>query len=349
MISSPNARAHISFSAAQRRVLAVFLCLAMVGASAMITFGSSLFPSAEATAQAETVFGSAVPTVASEADSRAVDVATRLKVTTDGKITAIRFYKSAQNTGVHTGAIWGTGGHVHASVTFKNETASGWQVATLSKPMSLNAGTTIIVAYHAPVGHYADDPNYFAGKGAGAAHIQAMPDVTSKPNALYHYGTTPAFPTSTWKASNYYVDAVFVPKTAGVPVTPPPTAAPTTAAPTTAAPTTAPPTTTHVTTPPPTTPPPSGDNPCPLTKAAQSCWAAHTGVPGFTEAQILAGQSNLTHVVGNLTVTTPGTVINNQWIDGCIAVKANNVTISNVARSLGRATAEAAISARPVV
>jgi hypothetical protein len=72
--------------------------------------------------------------------------------------------------------------------------------------------------------------------------------------------------------------------------------------------------------------------PCALTAAASSCWAAHTGVlngTGFSEPQILAGASTLQHVVGDQTITKDGTVIANQWIDGCIAVKANNVTIRN--------------------
>ena len=63
-----------------------------------------------------------------------------------------------------------------------------------------------------------------------------------------------------------------------------------------------------------------------------SCWATHTGVQngtGYTEAQILAGQSNLKHIVGDQRITTPGTVIDHAWIDGCLAIDANNVTIKN--------------------
>jgi uncharacterized Zn-binding protein involved in type VI secretion len=77
--------------------------------------------------------------------------------------------------------------------------------------------------------------------------------------------------------------------------------------------------------------------PCALAHAAgadlaSSCWATHTGVQfgtGYTEAQIVAGQSTLTHEVGDITITTPGTVINNEWITGCISIYANNVTIEN--------------------
>jgi hypothetical protein len=69
--------------------------------------------------------------------------------------------------------------------------------------------------------------------------------------------------------------------------------------------------------------------PCALTTAAVSCWASHTGVPGYTEAQILAGHSPLKHVLGDVTITTNGTVIANEWIDGCVAVDADNVTIED--------------------
>ncbi len=77
--------------------------------------------------------------------------------------------------------------------------------------------------------------------------------------------------------------------------------------------------------------------PCPLTHAAgadgtHSCWATHTGVQdgtGFTEAQIVAGQSTLKHVTGDLTITIPGTTISDEWISGCIAIETYDVTIEN--------------------
>ena len=81
----------------------------------------------------------------------------------------------------------------------------------------------------------------------------------------------------------------------------------------------------------------SGSVPCALTHAAgadgtNSCWATHTGVQngtGYSEAQILAGQSTLTHVMGDQTIKTPGAVISNEWISGCVAIDASNVTIKN--------------------
>ena len=80
---------------------------------------------------------------------------------------------------------------------------------------------------------------------------------------------------------------------------------------------------------PPPPPPQASSVSCALTAAAESCWASHTGVPGYTEAPILAGQSPLRHVIGDITVTTAGAVISNEWIDGCVAIDANNVTIKD--------------------
>jgi hypothetical protein len=83
-----------------------------------------------------------------------------------------------------------------------------------------------------------------------------------------------------------------------------------------------------------------------------SCWATHTGVQsgtGFTEAQILAGHSTLLHVVGDRVIKTAGTVVSNEWIDGCVSIEAANVTIKDSLihtrdQCYGDGTASAAIA-----
>ncbi len=219
-------------------------------------------------------------------------------------------------------------------MTFTNESASGWQTANLSSPVRVDPGTTYVVSYHTNVGHYSGDQYYFAGKGAGKYAVRALADGVDGGSGVYKYGTGSAFPTSTYRATNYWVDVAFRRLTDAQLATSSTTAAPTTTAALATTTTTAQATTTTTaapttTTTAPVTPPPSGSVPCALNIAAKSCWAANTGVPGWTEAQIVAGQSPLHHVVGNLTVTQDNAVIDSQWIDGCIAVKANNVTIKN--------------------
>lgn len=79
--------------------------------------------------------------------------------------------------------------------------------------------------------------------------------------------------------------------------------------------------------------------PCALDDAAstQSCWEANEGVAatGCTEAQIEAqspaqcGPAHFKHVTGNVTITAANTVIDHEWISGCVSINAgaDNVVI----------------------
>lgn len=151
---------------------------------------------------------SATPTYANSSDTNAVELGTRIKVGADGFISGVRFYKGPLNTGTHTGSLWSASGDLLASGTFTNETASGWQSLTFGTPVPVTAGTTYVVSYHAPNGRYAYDPGYFAG--ARANHpLTAPADGDGGRNGLFRYGPS-AFPSSSYGASSYWVDAIFV-------------------------------------------------------------------------------------------------------------------------------------------
>ena len=152
----------------------------------------SLFPS------------SAVPGTPSTNDPGAVEVG--MKFTTDrpGYITAIRFYKGAGNTGVHTGSLWTASGAKLAGVTFTGETASGWQQATLASPVAVAASTTYVVSYYAPSGSYSSDNSYF-----GTARDNSPLHAPSGTNGVYRYGSASGFPSDSYQSSNYWVDVVF--------------------------------------------------------------------------------------------------------------------------------------------
>lgn len=119
---------------------------------------------------------------------------------------------------------------------------------------------------------------------------------------------------------------------------------PATTTPTTTTPTTTTPTTTSSTTTTSTTTSGGGTGgtvPCALTHAAgadpdTSCWATHTGVlgaTGITEAQIKADPagSGFTVHTGDLTISQSNTVVDHEWIKGCITIAdgANNVTVKD--------------------
>src|SRR5919198_1981373 len=103
-----------------------------------------------------------VPTVPSAADNNAVELGTKFYSDIDGFITGVRFYKSTANTGTHIGNLWSLTGTRLATVTFSNETPSGWQQAMFSSPVPITANTTYVISYHTNVGSYAADGGYFA-------------------------------------------------------------------------------------------------------------------------------------------------------------------------------------------
>lgn len=156
-----------------------------------------------AAAPDQTLFTNQVPATLAENDSAVVEVGTRFTPAVSGQVTAIRFLKGPGNGGTHVGSLWTSNGTKLASVTFTGETASGWQSATLATPVQLTAGTTYVVSYRAPQGHYAVTENFFTTPLVSG-------NLTAPSGAgRYLYGAAGGFPTSTYMSSNYFVDVVF--------------------------------------------------------------------------------------------------------------------------------------------
>ncbi|WP_183604892.1 DUF4082 domain-containing protein [Rhizobium fabae] len=150
----------------------------------------------------------ATPSVASVNDNQPVNLGMKFQADTAGWITSIRFYKGANNTGPHSGYLWTASGTLLGSVTFNNETASGWQTAQLTQQVAIQADTTYVVSYSTS-GNYSATGNYFAS------------DVTNGDlkapagnNGVYAYGSGGLFPTSSYNSTNYYVDVAFKPQLA---------------------------------------------------------------------------------------------------------------------------------------
>jgi Domain of unknown function (DUF4082)/Putative Ig domain len=153
--------------------------------------------------------GNAVPGIVDSGPDSAVELGVRFRSDLDGYITGIRFYKTSSNAGTHVANLWTSAGTLLATATFTNETASGWQQVNLSTPIYITANTVYVASYHTNVGHYCDDQNYFAGKGADSAPLHALADGISGFNGTYSYGSASSFPNQGWNSSNYWVDVVF--------------------------------------------------------------------------------------------------------------------------------------------
>jgi Domain of unknown function (DUF4082) len=132
-----------------------------------------------------------------------------------GTITAIRFYKNALNVGVHVGNLWtlaDDGSPALASVTFSDETATGWQQGNFVQPVHIDAATNYIASYHIDdTGTYSCTSGYFNSASRIVGVLTAPTDGDVCGNGRVTYGDTSARPTSTYNGSNFWVDVVFVP------------------------------------------------------------------------------------------------------------------------------------------
>jgi Domain of unknown function (DUF4082)/Bacterial Ig-like domain len=151
---------------------------------------------------------SATPTTVDSLDPGSYELGVRFRSDLAGWITGIRFYKGAQNTGMHVGRLWANNGTLLASATFTSETGSGWQTVSFSTPVAVTANTTYVASYSDPSGHYSVDRSAFAGAGVDSPPLHALKDGLDGANGVYADGPG-FFPASTSGSSNYWVDVVF--------------------------------------------------------------------------------------------------------------------------------------------
>lgn len=153
--------------------------------------------------------GSTVPATVDVGPDTSLELGVSFKADGNGYITGIRFYKSAANTGTHVGSLWSSTGALMASATFTSETASGWQQVNFAHPVAIVANTVYVASYHASNGHWSVNWNYFATAGTNNAPLHALANVAGTPDGRFAYGNSIAFPTSSHKAANYWVDVAY--------------------------------------------------------------------------------------------------------------------------------------------
>jgi hypothetical protein len=164
----------------------------------------------------DTIFGNGAPSASQQnvndshiPAARGVEVGVKFTSDVAGYVTGVRFYKGSLDTGVHTGELWSSSGQLLATVTFTNETASGWQQALFSTPVAITANTVYVVSYHTTAGYLAYTPNTLATSGVDNSPLHALENSTNSPDGVYVYGAS-AFPSLyNGQAPNYWVDVDF--------------------------------------------------------------------------------------------------------------------------------------------
>ena len=148
----------------------------------------------------------ATPAVASAADSSPLELGVRFRTSLDGFVTGIRFYKGPTNFGTHVGRVWTNTGQLLGTVTFTDETSTGWQTARFENAVAVSSGVTYVASYTAPIGGYAADPGGLT-EAFELAPLRALAAGEDGPNGVY--GNAGSFPTSSFGSSNYWVDIEF--------------------------------------------------------------------------------------------------------------------------------------------
>jgi hypothetical protein len=163
----------------------------------------------------ETIFTTQTPSNPNATDGTTYELGVKFQSDVSGQITAIRYWKAASETGSHTGRIWSSTGSVLATVTFSNETASGWQQQALSTPLNIQANTTYVVSVG--VNQYFAVTNNTLGSSIVNQDLRTVADGN---NGVY--GSLGSFPTNSYQNSNYFRDIVFVASSSNNPPPPPP-------------------------------------------------------------------------------------------------------------------------------
>lgn len=163
--------------------------------------------------------GTDVSRVPVDPDTAPVELGLRFTSSSNGTLTAVRFLKASGAGTSHPVTVWSGRGQRLTTVTSTNESGSGWQEVKLPKPVAITAGEAYVVSYH--TSRYRSTEEFFTRA------VRSGPLSTSGAAGVYAYGDG-SFPTSTWKASNYWVDVVFTTAPGGTPTaTPSGTASPT--------------------------------------------------------------------------------------------------------------------------
>ncbi len=149
------------------------------------------------------VFTNQTPSEANVSDNTTYELGMKFTSTKAGQITGVRFWKAASETGSHIGKIWSSSGTLLGSVTFANETASGWQLQALTTPVNIDPNTTYVVSVNVN-SSFALTYDALAGTITNGA-ISSVGDGN---NGVY--GNINAFPTNSYRNTNYFRDVILV-------------------------------------------------------------------------------------------------------------------------------------------
>ena len=128
-----------------------------------------------------------------------VTVGVQFSSTRAGKVTAIRYYAAATNTGRTVKLYSNTGVAMGTATT--TQTNAGWRTATFTTSISISANTTYVASYFAPIGRYSTTTS-----GYLSSYTAAPLSVPSNGGRISNGDTFPAAGSTT----NFWVDVLLL-------------------------------------------------------------------------------------------------------------------------------------------
>lgn len=151
-----------------------------------------------------------------------LELGMKIVPTTNGYITAIRFYKPIITTDTsNTGHIWDASGNSLATVTFANNSEYGWQEASLSSPLGVTKDTVYVVSYGTAAAIY-QYSNVLLGTTLASPGFVVYPSGDSRNSTLgsndsnFVYKSSSGLYPNSSSLNTYYIDAVFAKQSSDV-------------------------------------------------------------------------------------------------------------------------------------
>jgi len=176
------------------------------------------FTTAEASTGQSIWEGVVTPAIPVVDDNAAYDLGVKFRSSEAGYIAGIRFWRGSTEgaaAGPFIVTLWdpALAENVSALATATSALATeiGWQVATFSAPVAIEANKTYIASYFVPAGaKYPANNDFFTAGGVENPPLTALAAGVDGPNGVFREGG--GRPNTSYRDSNYWVDVVFVPE-----------------------------------------------------------------------------------------------------------------------------------------
>ena len=152
---------------------------------------------------AETLWpGESTPPMTADPDGRSIEVGTEFSTSSNGNVTAARFFQGPETTGAVSATLWTVDGTVLGTARIPDG-PDGWRQVPFDNPIPVQADRNYVISYRASDGRYPSDPAAFDQSATvGTGWLTAS-------RGLFTYGS--GVPDTSDGGTAYFADVVFEP------------------------------------------------------------------------------------------------------------------------------------------